>query len=319
MFSEKINILVWCLFLLLYSCKEEKPNFDEYYNTKISELETKLAEERNFVTMLNDEMSVVNSTLDSLYEVYGIPITDSDTLMMVDRLGAMQVFISQSQKKINTLEEKVYSLENSNQVALLNKIIVKLKKDVFEKQVLVEKYKIRNDSLKREVALLNKKVMTIEDVNDSLTIENEDMFKKQSEFNAKLTSIENEIAYKTVEYNALLDQMNVERTAFVMQKEKMSVELDSARAQVEIEKGKAYFEMGTDLLKQYDDTKNGILGGKKKIKKELLLKAYEYLRKSCFSGNTDAALAIRVLLTKSEYYKNLNIDRNSTQISHCGI
>lgn len=287
------------LYFIIGSCKNGGID-----NTSIDLLEEnnrlkqQLSDEQLFISILNDEIGSINTMLDSIGIIHNYQ-SDYDTISIDDKIMRMDSFLIISENKIKELETTVYKLKDDKQVNLLNSIIKNLKKEIVNNNLLIEKLRIENDSIKNLNLLLSENLLQSKEENSNLT-----------------KSVNDQIA----KYETFRKMAEEERKNFSDQKNKFANELNAVKSKIDEEKANAYFNLAIDLKEQFDDTGNGFLGSKKSLKNDILLKSYTYFREACKFGHSDATRFIKEYLTNEKYYKNLKITiTNKSAIGKCGI
>lgn len=283
--------------ILFFSCGSDSEGNCIQYSNKIDALERKLSEKEQFVNLLNQELGSINTTLDGIDSE-----SSDDTLIGLDPILKIQKFDSlliEGEKKIDNLSKLVAQRTSNSDARLLNNIIENLRSKLEEKEEEIRILKSKNDSLTIETKMKDVAIESLNDEKSSLVKETEAQKEKLNQINQELFK---------------------QKRKFDEQKANLEIELVRTKNEIEIEKGNSYFNVASELLADFDDISAGFLqSGRKKMKRDMIKRSYEYFRKACQLGHPGAPTYIRRILTMEQYNQFLEINRSASGLSKCGI
>lgn len=268
--------------------------------SEISDLNQGIKEKDLFIESLSNELSEINSLLDSIVLTRNDSLIISDTLVDPTlKISYFDSLLTKSDKRIENLEYKLEATRSDVEAHLLNTVIKDLRKTLEEKELMIFNLTSENTSLK------DQNVQLTDSVNDQVVI---------------LRQLREDVESQEGRLEELKEEMSTEQTRFKEERLKLEQDLKQTKAKIDEEKALSYFNIAKDLLDQYDSTDTWFLqSGKKKMLQDMLNQAYVYFRKACLLGHQPASVYIRRLLTNKKYEKDLSIDQTGKSLTRCGI
>lgn len=221
---------------------------------------------------LDNDLRKMYLELERLNSEYNLEILIGDSL---ERNANLEEIVSKMDSIINVTNNKLDSLQNDSKnpsIAFLKRNLSELKQQIREKELEIERLRNDNDIYQQVVDMQTEELLDIRNSRDSLIYEIEDL---------------NEV------------------------RDKLSDLIDQAKQSLNDTIGQVYYSYALDLIQEFDNTKNGFLGGNKKLKKSLLENAFKCFLLSCQHYNESAQTWLVKLMNNPDYNKFLELNTTS--------
>ena len=289
------GVIVGILLGYLFFSSSSEMDTSAFYESRLIKCEELIQNREKMLESAAHELSQIHTNLDRITEdtilSFDLAIKD-DAIAKLDMLDSLRRV---SERRVMDLQNRLASNRSSGDTKALNAIISNLRNQLRKKDELIKNYRV-----------------TV----DSLAIENVKLEQAARDFEVELHTVK-EQKDSVSEKNRVLER---EHHGLLEENEELSQELDMIQESLMKEKADLYYRLAEDLMQEYFQLKMKTLRiGQKSTRKQIIRSAYEYYRKSCQLGHSEASKRIRKLLNSKDFQKDLEVERSNVLIGKCGV